>query len=104
MNLLAKWSPLAHRVLFTSLHRSTAGESDRDLYTANSEGGDLRQLTDYIGYDQGCAWSPKGDRVLFVSERDGNHELYVMTLASREIFRLTTELAAESEADWSSAR
>jgi len=60
-----------------------------DLFIANTDGTDLRQLTDYPGYDAEATVSPTGDRVVFTSTRDGDLELYSMNLDGSDLVRLT---------------
>lgn len=63
------------RIVFTS---------DRDggyeIYSMNSSGGDLRQLTDNDDsvIDMEPVLSPDGKTIAFVSSRDGNYEIYTM--------------------------
>jgi TolB protein len=49
----------------------------------DADGSNVEQLTD--GPDWSClpAWSPDGSRIVFVSNRDGNDEIYVMALTDR---------------------
>ena len=48
-----------------------------DLFTSRPDGSDLQQLTTSPGYDAECSWSPDGNRLLFVSDRDGDADIYV---------------------------
>ena len=41
-------------------------------------GDNQRRLTNNRHYDWDPSWSPDGKRIAFVSERDGNFEIYVM--------------------------
>ncbi len=44
----------------------------------SEEGGVARRLTAHKGYESHPLWSPKGDRIAFVSDRGGNSDLFVM--------------------------
>lgn len=55
------------------------------------DGNELKQLTNTDGYDAEATVSPKGDKVVFTSLRDGDPELYVMNLDGSEQTRLTFE-------------
>jgi Tol biopolymer transport system component len=45
-------------------------------------------------------WSPEGTRIAFVSERDGNAEVYVMLMAGTGQTRLTSDGAADAPVAW----
>ncbi len=53
------------------------------------DGSELRRLTDERGRDQGPAWSPDGTRIVFMSDRDGDWEIYVMNADGSGQTRLT---------------
>ena len=44
----------------------------------NPDGSKLRNLTKNQNEDYFHSWSPDGNKILFVSTRDGNGEIYVM--------------------------
>jgi len=52
-------------------------------------GGDVELLVDGDANDFAPVWSPDGDQVAFVSDRDGTHQVYTLDLASREQRRRT---------------
>jgi Tol biopolymer transport system component len=60
-----------------------------DVFLANADGSNLRQLTDVMGYDAEATVSPTGDRIVFTSVRDGDLELYSMNLDGSDVTRLT---------------
>src|SRR5215213_4049074 len=66
------WSPDGTRVAF---------HSDRDgsfeIYSAASDGGDMRRLTTDEAVDQLPRWSPTGTQIAFISTRDGEFEIFV---------------------------
>ena len=41
-----------------------------DIFSANRDGGNLKQLTNTLGYDAEAAYSPDGNRIVFCSLRD----------------------------------
>jgi Tol biopolymer transport system component len=62
-----------------------------DLFIANSDGSNLKQITDSKGYDAEATVSPKGDKIIFTSTRDGDPELYTMNLDGSNQTRITFE-------------
>ena len=44
----------------------------------DADGSNPTRLTQAVGRDWYSAWSPDGQRIAFVSERDGNAEIYVI--------------------------
>lgn len=55
------------------------------------DGNELKQLTDTPGYDAEATVSPKGDKIVFTSLRNGDPEIYTMNLDGSEQTRLTFE-------------
>jgi Tol biopolymer transport system component len=60
-----------------------------DIYVADADGANLRNLTRSPGYDAEATVSPKGDRIVFTSTRDGDIELYSMDVEGGDVRRLT---------------
>ncbi len=60
-----------------------------DIWIANADGSDPVNLTKREGYDAEATISPKGDRIVFTSTRDGDIELYSMKLDGTDVKRLT---------------
>ena len=63
-----------------------------DLYVANADGSDPQVLSPAPGYDAEATISPKGDKIVFTSQRDGDLDIYTMNLDGSDLKRLTTEL------------
>ena len=56
---------------------------------------DERILTDHPAIEVTPRPSPEGVSVVFAPDRDGNGEIYLLTLATRQLRRLTTDPAAD---------
>ncbi|GBC97856.1 Tricorn protease [bacterium HR17] len=74
-----------------------------DIFVVNADkGGEARRVTDHPYRDFDLDWSPDSRKLAFVSERDGNHEVYIVDVRTRALKRLTnTPDAAESNPKWS---
>ena len=60
-----------------------------DIFLAKPDGSNLKRLTDAYGYDAEATVSPKKDKIIFTSTRDGDPELYTMNLDGTNQKRLT---------------
>jgi TolB protein len=61
----------------------------------------LRNLTRNIGNDGSPVWSPSGRRVAFVSDREGNDEVYVMSVGGGNLRNLTRRAGDDGAPAWS---
>ena len=71
-----------------------------DIFTANADGSDIRQLTKTPGYDAETTISRKG-KLVFTSKRDGDLDIYTMDANGRNVKRLTNELGYDGGPFWS---
>ena len=61
-----------------------------DLFVADlTTPSPLKQLTDTPGYDAECSFSPDGTQLLFVSDRDGDPDIYVADADGSHVKQLT---------------
>jgi len=72
-----------------------------DIFTARSNGDNLRQLTFTPGYDAEATISPRGDRIVFTSLRNGDLDLYSMALDGTDVRQLTHEVGYDGGAFYS---
>lgn len=63
-----------------------------DIFAANEDGSNLVQLTSSWGYDAEATFSPRGDKIVFTSMRDGDLEIYTMNPDGSDVRRLTHRL------------
>jgi len=72
-----------------------------DIYVADLNGKIVKQLTDTPGYDAEATLSPKGDKIVFTSMRNGDLDLYVMDVKGKNIKQVTKELGYDGGAFFS---
>ena len=63
-----------------------------DIFKADLKGKVVKRLTATKGYDAEATISPKGDKMIFTSMRDGDLELYTMDLKGKNVKRITNML------------
>ena len=63
-----------------------------DLYIANADGNDPIVFLPADGYDAEATVSPKGDRIVFTSLRNGDLDIYSVNLDGSDLKQLTTTL------------
>ena len=63
-----------------------------DIFTANPDGSDLKQLTNTPGYDAEATISIDGKKIAFTSLRHGDLDIYSMDADGRHVKQLTHEL------------
>ena len=87
-------------------------EQPKDIYIIDADGGGLTRLTNGAGRKKQASWSPDGRQIAFISDRDSNDEVYVMTVVGgdmadsadageSELTRLTDSPEADSYPTWS---
>lgn len=66
--------------------------SSFELYVADADGADPQVLLPAPGYDAEATVSPRGDRIVFTSQRDGDLDIYSCNLDGGDLRRLTDAL------------
>lgn len=93
------WSPACAeptgscRLAFTS-HRS----GDSEIWTMDDHGRNLRNITQHPAWDYWPAWSPDGQSLVFVSERDGDPELFISPAGTTD-GQAATQLTFNDDSD-----
>lgn len=81
--------------------REIAFVSGGDIWTVPATGGDARLLIAGEADESRPLYSPDGTRIAFVSTRTGNGDIYVLTLATGQLDRVTYDDLAEQLDGWS---
>lgn len=66
-----------------------------DIFIVPVSGGKASQVTSHVSYDTAPVWSPKGDKLAFASNREGNFDVYVVILETGQTKRVTSHSANE---------
>lgn len=80
------WSPDGRQLVFAA---GAPNSRRSDLFLIDADGTNRRVLVEDFGECVRPVWSPDGRHVVFASNRNGKWELYVVEVASGEIYQLT---------------
>ncbi|NOT76496.1 MAG: hypothetical protein HOP08_16330 [Cyclobacteriaceae bacterium] len=72
-----------------------------DIFVADLNGKITKQLTNAPGYDAEATVSPKKDKIVFTSTRNGDLDLYVMDIDGKNVKQITKELGYDGGAFFS---
>ncbi len=72
-----------------------------DIFVADLKGKIKKQLTKVPGYDAEATISPKGDKIVFTSTRNGDLDLYVMDINGKNVKQITDEIGYDGGAFFS---
>lgn len=72
-----------------------------DIFVADLKGNNKKQLTNTPGYDAEATVSPKGDKIVFTSTRNGDLDLYIMDIDGKNVKQITNELGYDGGAFFS---
>jgi tricorn protease len=82
-------------------HREIAFVSGGDIWTVAAAGGAARLLVAHAANESRPLYSPDGSRLAFISTRTGNGDIYVLTLNSGELRRVTYDDVNDQLDAWS---
>jgi TolB protein len=74
VNTYPAWSPDGKSLAF----RRMLGEMNSEVFIANSDGSNARNLTNHPAFDGWPAWSPDGTQIAFASNRNSNYQIFLM--------------------------
>lgn len=89
-------SPLTGRIAFESTR-----DGNREIYTMDAGGRNMRRLTDDKATDWAPRWSPDCQKIVFVSDRDGDSDIYVVAAGGGVPSNLTQNSTEDAGPSWS---
>ena len=107
----SSWSPDGKQIVFSSFGKFNEHASfQSDIWVMGADGGNPRNLTNHDAEDWNPDWSPDGNLIAFISDRNsdwefdiwgGNSEVYVMTPDGANLINLTKHPAKDNSPAWS---
>jgi Tol biopolymer transport system component len=98
-NYGAVWAPNGNTIAYVS-----TGDlpSQTDIYTLDLDSAGLTpiNITNNPHHNSNPVWSPDGTQILFVSNRDGNHELYIVNSDGSNVRRITHTAESKDNPSW----
>src|SRR5262252_4919234 len=95
-------SPKGDFVAFTITDMDvTANKSKTQIYLVPLSGGEVRQLTNDEHSSAGPRWSPDGEKLAFVSARDGDDQVWTIDVSSGALTKITTLSTGAGDPIWS---
>ena len=95
------WSPDGKWISISTYPEADFPNGKADVFLINPETAQVTNLTNNPANDSGAVWSPDSWHVLFISDRDGNEEIYRMKNDGNGLTRLTDNPARDGSAGWS---
>ena len=93
------WAPDGQSIAFDGVPNS---DELREIYLVTvSDRPEQFRITNLPGFDCYPSFSPDGKQIVYMSERDGNRDLYIMDLEGKDVTRLTEEPQHDYEPAWS---
>lgn len=90
-------SPDGTRIVFSS---QIAAANEGEIYVMDIDGGNVTRLTSTAALNYAPSWAPDGSKIVFVSDRDGNHNIYSMNPDGTQQQRLTTDPGEDTTPSW----
>jgi Tol biopolymer transport system component len=96
-NQYPSWSPDGSKIIFSSFTK----ENLYDINIIDKDGSNITPLINTSANERQADFSPNGKEIVFISNKDGNDEIYKMDLESKNITRLTNSALDEAFPKWS---
>ena len=112
-DLEPKWSPKGDEIVFISDRGDDIGGksdfkrmqrhqySQHDIYTISVSTGSISRQTSDEFREHSPAFSPEGEKIAFISDRNGIDNIWIMDRKSNEVYPITNLISGVSHLSWS---
>ena len=97
INTYPSWSPDGKKIVF----RKIINGNNSEIFVANADGSDPRNLSHNPAFDGWPSWSPDGARIAFASNRRGNYKIFLMNADGSNVRLLADSEGRATEPRWS---
>jgi len=96
-NTYASWSPDGTKIAF----RKMIGEMNSEVFVADSDGKNQKNLTNHPAFDGWPAWSPDGKQIAFSSNRRSSYQIFLMNADGSNVRLVANTEGRATEPRWS---
>jgi TolB protein len=96
-----RWSPDGTQIAFQAGKVNEFGVfTSSGIYVMNADGSDRVELVSADAVNMRPVWSPDGNYIAFTSNRTGKNEIFMVEIATKELYQLTSQADAIILQDW----
>jgi TolB protein len=96
-NTYPSWSPDGKKIAF----RRMLGERNSEVFVADRDGSNQRNLTNHPAFDGWPSWSPDGKQLVFASNRRSNYQIFIMNADGSNVRLVANTEGRATEPRWS---
>jgi TolB protein len=96
VNTYPSYSPDGKKITF----RKMIGDMNSEVFVANADGSDPKNISNHMAFDGWPAWSPDGQQIAFSSNRRANYQIFIMQADGSNVRLLANTEGRATEPRW----